>query len=167
MATYAKGTITFQPVVDQINRKFTTRKNKCTVNAGGGPVELIAASYMGAGTRITGRSGIGQVKKNYFFYRENPRMTAPSVDEVAQRTAFSDGLAWARAAAKDLAVITANQIKMQQLAANPNAYIVVGDENMYIYGYTFPGFMKAFGIKAAMADALPQDHNLPSVVVPA
>ena len=167
MATYAKGTISFQPVVDQINRKFATRKNKCTVNAGGGPVELETASYMGAGTRTVFRNGIGQVKKNIFWYRENPRMSAPSVDEVAQRNAFSAGLEWARAAEKDLAVITANMAKMKQLAANPNAYIVVGDENMYIYGYTWTGFMKAFGIKAAKADALPQDHNLPSVVVPA
>lgn len=166
MAIYAKGSISFKPVVDQINRKFTIRKNKCAVRQGG-PVELIAATYMGAGTRTIGREGIGLVSKNYFFYRENPRSSAVTADEIAQRLHFTNGVRWADAAEKDLAVITNNQLKMKQLAENPSAYIEVGEERMYIYGYSYPGFMRAFAIKAAKAGALPQDHNLPSVVVPA
>lgn len=166
MATYAKGSIAFKPVVDQINRKFTPRKNVCA-NRQGGPVELIAASYMGAGTRTVGREGIGMVSKNYFFYRENPRSTSVGANEIAARDKFKQGIQWANAAEKDLAVITNNQLKMKQLAENPAAYIEVGEERMYIYGYTYPGFMRAFAIKAATAGVLPQDHNLPSVVVPA
>lgn len=166
MATYAKGSIAFKPVVDQINRKFTPRKNVCA-NRKGGPVELIAASYMGAGTRTIGREGIGVVSKNYFFYRENPRSSAVTADEVAMRQSFTNGVKWANDAEKDLAVITANQQKMKQLAENPSAYIEVDGERMYIYGYSYPGFMRAFAIKAAKAGVLPQDHNLPSVVVPA
>lgn len=166
MATYAKGSISFKPVVDQINRKFTPRKNVCA-NRKSGPVELIAAAYMGAGTRTVGREGIGAVSKNYFFYRENPRTSAVTADEVAMRESFTQGVQWARAAEKDLAVVTANQQKMKQLAENPSAYIEVGGDRMYIYGYTYPGFMRAFAIKAAKADVLPKDHNLPSVVVPA
>lgn len=166
MATYAKGSIAFKPVVDQINRKFTPRKNVCAAR-NGGPVALIAASYMGAGTRTVGREGIGMVSKNYFFYRENPRSTMVGINEAAARDKFKQGVKWADAASKDVSVITANQLKMKQLAENPTAYIEVGDDRMYIYGYTYPGFMKAFAIKAANAGILPQTHNLPEVVVPA
>lgn len=166
MAIYAKGSIAFKPVVDQINRKFTPRKNVCA-NRQGGPVELVAASYMGAGTRTVGREGIGAVSKNFFFYRENPRTSAVTAVEVAMRQSFTQGVQWAIAAEKDVAVITANQMKMKQLAENPSAYIEVGGERMYIYGYTYPGFMRAFAIRAAKANELPKDHNLPNVVVPA
>lgn len=166
MATYAKGSITFKPVVDQINRKFTPRKNVCA-QRNRGPVALVPASYMGAGTRTVGREGIGLVSKNYFFYRENARSTGVGVNEAAARAKFTQGVKWANEASKDVAVITANQLKMKQLAENPNAYIAVGDDHMYIYGYTYPGFLRAFAIKAATAGELPQDHNLPSVVVPA
>lgn len=166
MATYAKGSIAFKPVVDQINRKFTPRKNVCS-QRNGGPVALMPAAYMGAGTRTVGREGIGLVSKNYFFYRENPRSTGVGINEAAARDKFKQGVKWADAASKDVSVITANQLKMKQLAENPSAYIEVGDDRMYIYGYTYPGFLKAFAIKAANAGVLPQDHNLPSVVVPA
>lgn len=166
MAIYAKGSIAFKPVVDQINRKFTPRKNVCALR-NGGPVKLIAASYMGAGTRTVGREGIGAVSKNYFFYRENPRSTGVGINEAAARDKFKQGVQWAIAAEKDVAVITANQLKMKQLAENPSAYIEVGGERMYIYGYTYHGFMRAFAIRAAKANELPKDHNLPNVVVPA
>lgn len=166
MATYAKGSISFKAVVDQINRKFTPRKNVCATR-NGGPVKLIPASYMGAGTRTIGREGIGLVSKNYFFFRENPRSTGVGINEAAARDKFKQGVQWANDAFKDVSVVTANQLKMKQLAENPSAYIAVGDERMYIYGYSYPGFMRAFAIKAAKAGVLPKDHNLPDVVVPA
>lgn len=166
MANYVKGSIQYTPVVEQINRKFCPVNKKCAV-VSAGPVALEAANYMGGGTRVTYRMGLGSVRKNYFFYRENARSTAVTINEATARDKFKQGVQWAIAADKDVSAITANQIKLATLAENPAAYILVDGEPMYGTGYSRSGFMRAFGIKAATAGVLPQDHNLPEVVVPA
>lgn len=165
MANYVKGTIQYISGIEQVNRKFCPRSKKCaTVSAG--PVAIEPASYMGGGTQVLYRMGLGSVRRNYFFYRENERSTGVSANELQARTKFTQGVQWANAAAKDVSTITANQIKMKTLEENPAAYITVGGEPMYAAGYSLYGFMRAFGIKAATAGELPQTHNLPEVVIP-
>lgn len=166
MANYVKGSIQYTPVVEQINRKFCPRNKKC-VAVSAGPVALEAAHYMGGGTQVLYRMGLGQVRRNFFFYRENVRSTGTSINEATARDKFKQGVQWAIAADKDVSVISANQIKLKTLAENPAAYITVDGEAMYAAGYTRSGFMRAFAIKAATAGVLPQDHNLPEVVIPA
>lgn len=166
MANYVKGSIQYTPVVEQINRKFCPVNKKCAI-VSAGPIALEAAHYMGAGTQTLYRMGLGSVRRNFFFYRENARSTGVTMNEIAAREKFTQGVQWATAADKDVSVITDNQIKLKTLAENPAAYITVDGEPMYAAGYTRSGFMRAFAIKAATAGVLPQDHNLPSVVVPA
>lgn len=91
MAKYIKGTISYIPVVDQINRKFTTVSNKSKAPTGVHlPVKEEPAIYMGGATRQSLRGGgMGPVSKNYMFFRENARTSIPSASELLNRQLFA------------------------------------------------------------------------------
>ena len=171
MAKYLKGSIQFTPVVEQINRKFTTKKNVSgvkVINNDGHKVETQGATFMGAGTRSYNLAGIGACRKNYFFFRENARSSALSSKERLIRTGFTEGLIWAKAALQDLASLTGNQMKFVDLMNHPSKYIEVGTgedvTRMHAAGYDFNGFMKAYGIKYYNAvGARPSSYALPTV----
>lgn len=88
MAQYIKGTIAYMVGIDQINRKFALKKNKCS-KKWGGPVEYIPMRFIGGATRSTSRGVIGACRKNYMFMRENARLTPPNVHEIDLRNMFS------------------------------------------------------------------------------
>lgn len=170
MAIYIKGNVQFTPVVEQINRKWATKSKTCSTPKKVGPVITESNSWMGSGTRIQGRAGIGDgVRKNYFIFRENARISSPKAAELSHRSNFTEGNKWANAAQKDLMAISTNQATWKTLRDNPEAYIAIGDDRLYAKGYGMVGFMRAYAIKQKAYDAssLPQDHLLPSPTIPA
>lgn len=171
MAKYLKGSIQFTPVVEQINRKFATKKNVSgvkVINNDGHKVETQGATFMGAGTRSYNLAGIGACRKNYFWFRENGRTSILSSKERQIRVAFTEGLSWAKAAVEDLSTLTANQMKFVDLSNHPTKYIEVGTgeytTRMRAEGYDFKGFMKAYGIKYYnLVGSRPSSNELPTV----
>lgn len=171
MAKYLKGSIQFTPVVEQINRKFATKKNVSgvkVVNNDGHKVETQGATFMGAGTRSYNLAGIGACRKNYFWFRENGRTSELSTKERQNRVAFTEGLEWAKVALEDLSTLSQNMIKFKTLSENPSAYIQITDgqdtKNMRANGYDFKGFMKAYGMKYYnMVGSRPSTNALPEV----
>lgn len=170
MANYVKGNVQFTPVVEQINRKWATKKTKCSAPKTVGPVKTVSNSWMGSGTTQLYRAGLGSVKRNFFIFRENARTSTVNAAELMRRSAFTEGNKWANAAWVDLMAIATNQARFIFLRDNPRAYIAItGGEQLYAAGYSFKGFLRAYAIKekAAVGGTLPQDHIIPEPVVPA
>lgn len=169
MANYVKSNVRFTPVVEEINRKWAPRKKTCSASKKIGPVETESQSWMGSATLKIARAGIEGARKNYFVFRENARQSAASARELLIRGAMEAGNAWKVLALKDLMAISTNQARYLVCANNPAAYIEVGDgERLYAKGYSMPGFVAAYAIKQYLYNGtLPQDHLIPTPVVPA
>lgn len=160
MATYIKGNITYTPVVEQINRKFTVKKNVCVANKKVGPVTLETANFMGGATRISRRNGLGTVRKNYFFYRENASILEPTSSQLDIRAKFTAARAWAAAAVKDLGALAHNQEVYKYLGEHSNSGLLYLSNAR---GYTFKGLHFAWAMAALQNDAeLPTNHQLPT-----
>lgn len=160
MATYIKGNITYTPVVEQINRKFTVKKNVCVADKKVGPVTMETSNYMGGATRVSSRNGLGTVRKNYFFYRENASLLEPTSAQLDIRAKFTAARAWATAAVKDLAALAHNQEVFNYLGEHPNSGLLYLSNAR---GYTFKGLHFAWAMAALQNDAeLPTNHQLPT-----
>ena len=146
MATYAKGTVVYMPVVDQINRKFALRKTKCVKVEG--RVNLEANRFMGGMTTERYLPGYGIVRKNSLFFRVNPRSTEPSEDERLLRLHFSQGVKAGNRLLKDLSVIT-RYTEMYDQASDDFTKKVFG---VSAKGYDYRGWMIACQIKAYFND---------------
>ena len=88
---YQKPSINYAYFVEDVSRKFTLKKNKCS-NKTLGTVALEPARYMGGAVRNNKRFdtvSTTPVKKNYMFLRFNPRTSTASADELALRLAFT------------------------------------------------------------------------------
>lgn len=140
MAKYIKGNISYLPVVEQINRKFTTKKNTCSNGAvGQAIVQIQPAKYMGGATRKSGRAGLGEVLKNYMFFRENPRSTPVQAAEINRRQIF---------AAVRKAVITIME-DLSQISRVQTLFLTAKDDKTKLIngvsalGYTFKGWIFA------------------------
>lgn len=170
MAKYIKGTISYIPVVDQINRKFTPRKNTCTLGVQGVfPVDPQPAKYMGGGTRISGRGGgMGTVSKNYMFFRENPRTSAPSTTELQNRLLFTQVRAGAQHILEDMSQI--DRVQAMWIGGTAGGTTFVGaknDPNVRIngvsgYGYTFRGWIFAVQHAGKKEDSAYNVNTFPS-----
>lgn len=139
MATYIKGNIQFTPVVEQINRKFCILSKKCTKPEKIGPVTTESNSFMGAGTRTTDRGIIGQVRKNFLFFRENARGSVVTASEIQKRTLFAQASAGASHILKDLMQVS----KVQQLWARASKDATYTINGVSANGYTYRGWVMA------------------------
>lgn len=153
MATYQKGTIGYMPVVDQINRKFTLRKNKCTkvspvITSNGLDVKLEPTKYMGGMTTIKYRAGIGDVRRNALFVRENARSTEPSQAELTQRVYFSEVSTGVKSILKDLNQIT--QVQQKWMTAKDDYTKLLN--GVSAMGYTFRGWIFAVQMAGKRGD---------------
>lgn len=104
---YQKSSINYAYFVEDVSRKFTLRKNKCTTKALG-VTDVEPVRYMGGAVRTNLRfdtKAVTPVKINYMFLRFNPRSSGPSSAEIQQRQAFSSSVRAASAWLKDLAAI--------------------------------------------------------------
>lgn len=158
MATYIKGNITYTPVVEQINRKFATKSKKCSASKEVGPTETVPNSFMGGATRQSTRVGLGTVKKNYFFYRENASSRQIDEAQMERQVNFTAGNRWAVAAAKDLGAMTHNQLVWNYLRENAGKTM----DGMSAQGYTLAGLLRAYAIKKFAGGGTPaENHKLP------
>ena len=139
MATYIKGNITYLPVVDQINRKFTPKKNTCKAASQLGPVKTIPAKFMGGATRKSTRGIIGAVSKNYMFFRENPRTSALSSAEIEGRSLFIQVRAAVQYIKEDLTQIA----RVNQLFKNAQHDASKRCNGISTSGYTLDGWIFA------------------------
>lgn len=158
MATYIKGNITYTPVVEQINRKFAVKAKTCSAPKEVGPVETESATFMGGATRQSTRIGLGSVKKNYFFYRENASLRETTTEELGRRANFTAGNAWAVAANKDLGAMAHNQNVWNYYRQHPEKGV-----GMNVRGYTLMGLLRAYAIKTLNDGGTPaENHKLPT-----
>ena len=171
MAKYIKGSISYIPVVDQINRKFTPRKNTCSLGVLGldAPIKIQPAKYMGGGTRVTGRGGgIGTVSKNFMFFRENPRITGPSSDELSNRLLFTQARAGAQHIIEDFSQLDRVQTMWVGGTFGGTTYVgAKNDPNVQIngvrgYGYTFKGWIFAVQHAGKKEDSSYDVNTFPS-----
>lgn len=75
--------------VDNVSRKFTLRKNKCSQNNTYGEFTAEPTRYMGGAVRKNSRFGYGLEQKNYMFLRFNPRTSPTSSEERELRNTFT------------------------------------------------------------------------------
>ena len=139
MPNYIKGSIQYQPVVEQVNRKFVPRKQTCTKGVTVGPVKIETQGWMGGGTRTTGRGGIGSVRKNYLIIRSNARATQPGQEELENRGLFVAANAGMRHIVKDLSQIAHLQQMWHDASTDRNKRV----NGVSAYGYTYNGWIMA------------------------
>lgn len=171
MAIRKVSNIQFDPVVQQINRKFVTRKTTCVnryVKRGGSAsatplagsnMVIPGARYMGAYGRTVNLTGIGSVIKNTFFMRNPMVQRLPTESMLNTRTWFAQANQWTRDALEDLAAIAHNNALFIQAQKAPNATIK---------GVTCVGYQSQRGWICAIAfamlkagETLPVNHQLP------
>ena len=175
MATKKLSNIAFDPVVQQINRKFATRKTTCTNKyyqkgdpngagdqkpSAGSAVVIPGTRYMGAYGRAVRITGVGLVLKNTFFMRNPMQAAQPSSNALAARARFAQAANWAREAMEDLGAITVNQVRFIE-SKDDKSKTIKGKANV---GYqTVKGYVAgmAYGILAA-GEELPTNHQLPA-----
>lgn len=139
MAQYIKGNIAFTPVVEQINRKFAPKNQTCSASKAVGPVMLEQNNWMGAGTRVTNRGGMGEVRKNYFMFRENARRSALSELEINGRQIFIAAVKGAYECRSNLSVVARIQQQYKQSSIDSSKRI----NGVNAKGYTFSGWTVA------------------------
>lgn len=154
MAIYAKGTIGFIPVVEQINRKFTIRANKSKAKDSltlkkGAKITLLPATYMGAGTTVMGRAGVGTVSKNYLFMRERNRQSGFTTAEVEGWSTFEAAAKGRNAIMRDLMQMTPVQELWLQAIKDERKTI----NGVSAAGYTIRGWVFAVQYAGGKATA--------------
>lgn len=122
--------------VENVSRKFTLRKNKCSQNNTFGEFTAEPTRYMGGAVRNNKRFGYGLEQKNYMFLRFNPRSTAVSGEERVLRNTFSTASKLANAWKKDLSIV-ATLITAWNDSSNGSA------KGVHKLGYTFAGWLFA------------------------
>lgn len=160
MAQFIKGSIAYQPVVEQINRKFALKKTKCSAPLPSDklPVKIIPNSFMGGATRNSSRGFYGACKKNYMFMRENARTTPPSVKEMDLRNNFAQVVAGRQHILEDLTQVTLVQalwiggkvgnVTYEGAYNNPSLLI----NGVSAKGYTYRGWIFAVQYAGLKAD---------------
>lgn len=171
MAIRKISNIQFDPVVQQINRKFVTRKTTCVnkyVTRGAmtsstplssSNMVIPGARYMGAYGRTVNLTGIGAVLKNTFFMRNPMAARLPSQNELDTRARFAQANEWTRDALEDLAAIAHNNALFIQAQKSPNATI----KGVACVGYQSQrGWICAIAFAILKAgETLPVNHQLP------
>lgn len=89
MAIRLKANIGYQPIVEEVSRKFVPKKQTSRRSEKVGPIVVAEAGWMGAGVRTTYRGGLGECKRNYMIIRVNSRQSALTDDELVARTNFA------------------------------------------------------------------------------
>lgn len=156
MAQFKIGSVTYDPSIESISRKFVRRAIKCARGK-----NLLPAKYMGGSVRSSMYIGVqGKVKQNVLFVRENARSTAPTLDEVKARQNFTKGVKWAKEAMMDPGAITSNQISFLALKDNPNLQV----NGIYFKGVgSISGMLKRYAIiTLGNEDELPTNHIMPT-----
>lgn len=131
-----KNPIKYAYFVENVSRKFTLRKNKCSQDNTYGIFTTEPTRYMGGAVRQNSRFGYGLEQKNYMFLRFNPRSTAVSSDERQLRTQFATAVALRKAWKGNLQTVA-------QLVAAWGDQTNGSAKGVHKLGYTFNGWLFA------------------------
>lgn len=143
MAQFLKSNISFDPVVESINRKFVKKSIKCKDVSGNlgrvGPVFVEAVSYMGGATRTSSRGVLGNCKRNYVFFRDGYRTTAITPAEQARQLNFAKAAAGRNAIFMDLSQVTRLYEMIAEAKNDPSKTV----NGVSMRGYTARGWVMA------------------------
>lgn len=131
-----KPSIKYAYFVDNVSRKFTLRKNKCSQNNTYGKFTAQPTRYMGGAVRQNSRFGYGLEQKNFMFLRFNPRSTAVTSDERQIRTQFATAVALRKAWKGNLQTVA---LLVDAWADTTNG----SAKGIHKLGYTFNGWLFA------------------------
>lgn len=137
-----KNPIKYAYFVENVSRKFTLRKNKCSQGNTYGNFTAEPTRYMGGAVRQNSRFGYGNENKNYMFLRFNPRSTPVTSDERVLQTQFSTAAKLRKAWKRDLSVVAT----LLQAWSDPSNGSAKGIHKL---GYTFNGWL--FAVAYAVA----------------
>ena len=158
MAIRLKANIGYQPIVEEVSRKFVPRKETCTAGGKVGPAEVAASGWMGGAVRKSYRAGLGACTRNYLVIRANARESVTSQKELDARVRFADAANGRNHIMRDLGQIT----KVQEL------YVAAKDDRSKVIngvsaeGYTMQGWIMSVqykGLEKAAEDGTSYDAN--------
>lgn len=158
MALRLKANIGYQPIVEEVSRKFVPRKETCTAGGKVGPAVVETSGWMGGAVRKSYRAGLGACTRNYLVIRANARETPVSPKEISAREMFADAAKGRNHIMRDLAQIT----KVQEL------YVAAKDDRSKVIngvsaeGYTLNGWIMAVqykGLEKAAEEGTSYDAN--------
>lgn len=139
-----KPSIKYAYFVENVSRKFTLRKNKCSQKNTYGNFTADPTRYMGGAIRTNKRFGYGIETKNVMFLRFNPRSTPVTADERQIRTYFGTAAALRKAWKGNLQTVAL----LVDAWADPTNGSAKGVHKL---GYTFNGWLFAVAY-AVVAD---------------
>lgn len=137
MALRLKANIGYQPIVEEVSRKFVPRKETCTAGGKIGPAEVVSTGWMGGAVRKSNRAGLGACTRNYMVIRANARETPVSQKETEARVRFAEAVLGRNHIIRDLGQIT-NVQAMWLTAKDLPSKLVNG---VSAEGYTFYGWI--------------------------
>ena len=158
------STISYNPMVDGVSRKFARRADTCTprtiIKSSGSDVVIPGFTYMGGSQRTVTILGSGPITKQVMFFRRPMAKPIPTSEQMVNRTNFSEASKWGYNAMHNLSVLSQNRAKINEMLADTSKRI----KGLSPKGYqSYAGFCKAvaYAILAA-EETLPQNYALPA-----
>lgn len=158
MAVRLKASIGYQPIVEEVSRKFVPRKVVATAGKNVGPVALEDGGWMGGAVSTTFRAGLGTCKRNYLVVRTTGRKSAYSADEKNQQIIFKAAALGRNNIFMDLSQITRVQTMWLE-AFNDTTKKVNG---VSAKGYTERGWVMAVQYAGRKDDAQYNCNQFPN-----
>lgn len=158
MAIRLKANIGYQPIVEEVSRKFVPRKETCTAGGKVGPAVVETSGWMGGAVRKSYRAGLGACTRNYLVIRANSRESVVSQKELDARGLFGDAVKGRNHIMRDLGQV----VRVQDLfvAAKQDLSKVIN--GVSAEGYTFNGWIMAVqykGLEKAAEGGTDYDAN--------
>lgn len=158
MALRLKANIGYQPIVEEVSRKFVPRKETCTAGGKVGPAVVESSGWMGGAVRKSSRAGLGACTRNYLVIRANARETPVSQKELDARVRFADAAKGRNHIMRDLAQITGVQ-ELFVTASQDRSKVING---VSAEGYTMQGWIMMVqykGLEKAAEEGTTYDAN--------
>ncbi len=165
MARKLLGSVAYQPVVETVSRKFTTRKNVAhAASAPGstGRIKFAANGWMGGMVRRYNLPGIGECFKNCLVIRESGRTSAVKPAEIQLRALFASVARGKNHILHDLMQLTQVQTLYNQARDTAGTVDAKKINGVSAYGYTLSGWVFAVqyaGAKAATEQGESYNYN--------
>lgn len=160
MSLYGKGSISYQPVVEEISRKFVPRKVTCSEknpNKANIHFTPLPQGWMGGSVRKANRAGYGEVKTNTLVIRTAPYVASTSADAVKARQAFAVIAPAISEIEKDLTQI----VSVQNLWKAAKEDLSKSINGIHARGYTKRGWMFAVQMAGYLEDPQYQPEHFP------
>lgn len=139
MAIRLKANIGYQPIVEEVSRKFVPKKETCSAAGYVGPVFVESNGWMGGAVRKSNRAGLGACTRNFMVIRANARASQPSTEEINARVRFTEAVQGVNYINKDLTQIA--RVQALWVAAKDDQTKLMN--GVRALGYTMKGWMKA------------------------